>query len=82
MHNIGVNKLDNILFISDAASYMTKAAETLKMLFPNLIHIKCLLYLLHNCALKIKANFHMIDNLIASVKAEIVKNLTRKQKFY
>ena len=30
MHNIDVNKLDNILFISDAASYMNKAAETLK----------------------------------------------------
>ena len=33
MHNIGVNNLDNILFISDTASYMTNAAETLKILF-------------------------------------------------
>ena len=57
MHNIGVNKLDNILFISDAASYMTKTAETLKILFPNLIHITCLLHLLINVLLKSRQIF-------------------------
>ena len=33
MYNIGVNKLDNILFVSDAVSYMANTAKTLKIYY-------------------------------------------------
>ena len=81
MHNIGITKEKLILLISDASSYMTKAAQTLKILYPNMIHITCLLRLLNNCALKIKANYPSIDNLISSVKAATVKNNSRRELF-
>ena len=54
MHSININKNCFILLISDAARYMTKATQPLKILLLKLLHITCTLHLLHNCALKVK----------------------------
>ena len=78
---MNIHKNNFILLISDAARYMTRATETLKILFPNIIHITCVLHLLHNCALKIKSSYPSIDNLISSIKAATVKNKSRRDKF-
>ena len=81
MHSMNIHKNNLILIISDAARYMTKATDTLKILFPNVLHITCVLHLLHNCALKIKSAYPSIDNLISSLKAATVKNKYRRDKF-
>ena len=45
-------KRDNfLLFLTDAARYMSLAGKTLKELYPSLMHVTCVAHLLHNCAL-------------------------------
>ena len=69
------------LLLSDAAPYMTLPAKTLRELYPQLFHVTCIAHLLHNCALRVKAYFENVDNLIAKIKAATVKNKTRQELF-
>lgn len=69
------------LLLSDAARYMTAAGNLLKELYPTLLHVTCVSHLLHNCAEKVRAKFTNVDNLIAKIKAAIVKNNNRKNQF-
>ena len=69
-------KSDNILFlVTDAATYMKKAAVGLKVFFPKLIHITCVAHGLHNVCEEIRKNFPKVNDLIANVKS-IFKNVT------
>ena len=76
-----VRREDVNLLISDAASYMCRAGNVLKEIYPNLLHVTCLAHLMHNCALKIKSFYKEVDDLIATVKASVVKNKTRAADF-
>ena len=69
------------LLLSDAARYMQAAGQTLKNMYPQLFHVTCIAHLLHNCALRVKANYPAVDDLIACVKAATVKNKTRQAMF-
>ena len=69
-----VRKEDVNLLISDATSYMCRAGKVLKEIYSNLLHVTCLAHLLHNCALKLKSFCEEVDDLIAAVKASVVKN--------
>ena len=60
---------------------MIAAGITLKSLYPELFHLTCVAYLLHNCAMKIISHFGDVDQLIAKVKAVTIKNKTRHAKF-
>ena len=40
-----------LLFLTDAARYMSLAGKTLKELYPSLMHVNCVAHLLHNCAM-------------------------------
>lgn len=77
----GILRKNVILLLSDAARYMVKAFETIKILYPDCFHVTCFAHLLHNCALRVKAFYVDIDSLIASVKALTTKNKTRKALF-
>ena len=71
-----------MFLLSDAANnYMTASSLALKLLYPNLFHVTCIAYLLHNCAEKVRSHFQDVDNLIARVKASAVKSKTRKEMF-
>ncbi|KAF7685573.1 hypothetical protein CDIK_3677 [Cucumispora dikerogammari] len=65
----------------DAASYMQKSTIVLSPLFPNIIHLTCIEYLFHNCAMQIKSFYRNVDHLISSIKSLTFKNNTRKQMF-
>ena len=41
----------------------------------------CVTHLLHNCAMKIKSHFEIVDLLIAEVKGVTINNKTRQAKF-
>ena len=75
------NRENFLLLLTDSASYMVSSTKTLKVMYPNLSHVFCLLHLLHNCAMRIKCHFPKVNKLISSVKASIVKNNTRKALF-
>ena len=79
--NLGINRSFLSLLLSDAAKYMIASGITLKFLYPKLFHKTCVVYLLHNCAVKIKSHFENVDQLIAKFKAVTIKNKTRQAKF-
>ena len=65
------------LFLTDAARSMSLAGKTLKELYPSLIHVTCVAHLLHNCAMRVRAHFKNIDEIIATIK-----NKDRKKDFH
>lgn len=53
-----------LLFISDAGTYMVKAAKTLKIFYPNVIHITCLAHAVNRVLEKIRELYPDINKLI------------------
>ena len=70
------------LFLTDAARYMSLAGKTLKELYPSLMDVTCVTHLLHNCAMRMRAHFKNIDEIIATIKAATIKNKDRKKDFH
>ena len=70
------------LFLTDAARYMSSAGKTLKELYPSLMYVTCVAHLLHNCAMRVRAHFKNIDEVIATIKAATIKNKNRKKDFH
>ena len=82
LRQLGINSENFLLFLTDAAPYMSLAGLTLKELYPFLMHVNCVAHLLHNCAMRVRAHFKNIDEVIATIKAATIKNKDRKQGFY
>ena len=75
-------KRDNFsLFLTDAARYMSLVGKTLKELYPSLMHVTCVAYLLHNCAMRVRAHLKNIDEIIATIKAATIKNKRSQERF-
>lgn len=75
-------KYDNVLLlVTDAASYMKKTASSLKILYPNMIHLTCLAHGLHRIAEEVRAQFPDLDKLISNGKKIFLKCPTRCEKF-
>ena len=70
------------MFLTDAARYMSLAGKTLKELYPSLMHVTWVAHLLHNCAMRVRAHFKNIDEIIATIKAATIKNKDRKKDFH
>lgn len=67
-------KFDNILLlVTDAASYMKKTASSLRILYPNMIHLTCLAHGLHRISEEVRAQFKDIDALISNCKKIFLK---------
>ena len=69
------------LFLTDAARYMSSAGKTLKELYP-LMHVTCVAHFQHNCAMRVRARFKNIDQVITTIKAATIKNKDRKKDFH
>ena len=46
------------------------------------MHVTCVAHLLHNCAMRVRAHFKNIDEVIATIKAATIKNKDRKKDFH
>jgi len=64
----GVRRNDVLLFVNDAASYMVKAGDTLKVLYTKMVRVTCTSHGLHRTAKQIRIQFPKVDKLIANVK--------------
>lgn len=66
----GIRNNNVLLFLSDAAPYMKKAGDTIKVLYPKIIHVTCLAHGLHRVAEEVKfsVNYPKVDKLVSSVK--------------
>ena len=77
VHSHGVARENFCLLLTDATRYMTAARKLLKTLYPRLFQVTCMAHLPHNCAIKVRANYPAVDELIARVKAVTSKNRSR-----
>ena len=76
-----VERENVLLFVSDAAPYMIKAAKTLRLLYPNMIHVTCLAHALRRVAEEVRGSYPEVDKLIANGKKTFIKSPLRVQKF-
>ena len=82
LRQLDIKRENFSLFLTDAARYMSSAGKTLKELYPSLMHLTCVAHLLHNCAMRVRAHFKNIDEVIATIKAATIKNKDRKKDFH
>ena len=46
------------------------------------MHVNCVAHLLHNCAMRVRAYSKNIKEVIATIKAAIIKNNDRQKDFH
>ena len=76
-----IKRKNFLSFLTDAAWYMSLTRKTLKELYPSLMHVNCVAQLLHNCAIRVRAHFKNIDEVIATIKAATTKQKDRRNIF-
>lgn len=57
-----------LVFISVGTPYMTKASASLKVLYPNLIHVICLAHTLHRVDEQIRENYEPVNKIVSCLK--------------
>ena len=82
LRQLEIKRKNFSLFLTDAARYMSLAGKTLKELYPSLMHVTCVAHLLHNCAMRVRAHFKNIDEIIATIKTATIKIKDRKKDFH
>ena len=70
-----------VLMLSDAATYMVKASNVLKVFYENLIHCTCLAHGLSRVAETVRLQFPVVNDLIKNGKKIFVKSPLRIQAF-
>ena len=69
------------VFLSDGATYMVKCGRDLKVFYPDLVHIRCVVHGLHLVCEKAQEKFPDVNRLIASVKSIFVKSPNRRAAY-
>lgn len=70
-----------LLYVTDAAPYMIKSGQTLKVFYPKLVHITCIAHGLHRVSEAIRDNFPKVDMLISNTKKVFLKAPARENLF-
>ena len=70
-----------LLILTNVVRYMFFAGKTLKKLYRTLMRFTCIAHLLHNCAVRVRAYFKNIDNVVAAIKAATMKNKNPQNDF-
>lgn len=71
------NKDRVLLFLTDAAPYIVLAGKTLKILYPKLIHVTCIVHGLHRVFEKIREQNDDVNDLVSNMKNIFVKSNKR-----
>ena len=82
MRQLEIKRKNILLFLTNAARYMSLAGKTLKELYPSLRHVNCVAQLLHNRAMRVRAHLKNIDEVIATIKETTIKTNDRKKDFH
>lgn len=77
----GIQHDNVILFITDAAPYMVKAAKSIQAFYSKMIHVTCLAHGLHRVCEKIRIEFPKVDELISNMKKVFLKAPARIELF-
>ncbi|KAI4454704.1 hypothetical protein MML48_9g00018879 [Holotrichia oblita] len=70
-----------LMFVTDESEHMLAAGAKLKSTCPNLLHIICILHVLHHITESIRTSYPDIDKLIISMKRIFVKSAKLTQQF-
>ncbi|KAL4084079.1 hypothetical protein QTP88_029395 [Uroleucon formosanum] len=70
-----------LLYVTDAAPYMVKSGEALKVFYPKLIHVTCMAHGLHRVAEAIREKYQNVDRLISNSKKIFLKAPSRVNTF-
>ncbi|KAL4101229.1 hypothetical protein QTP88_021249 [Uroleucon formosanum] len=70
-----------LLYVTDAAPYMVKSGEALKVFYPKLIHVTCMAHGLHRVAEAIREIYQNVDRLISNSKKIFLKAPSRVNTF-
>lgn len=70
-----------LLFISDAAPYMVKAAQAIQIFYPKITHLICVAHGLHRVCEQIRGLYTNVDRLISNVKKVFLKAPLRVEIF-
>lgn len=62
------------LVVNDAAPYMVKCFCDLKCIYPDRVHVTCIVHLLHRVAEEIRQASEELNDFIAHMKALLVKS--------
>lgn len=68
------------LVLTDAAAYMNKAFSN-DSVFPNLIHITCLVHALHRVSETIRTKYNLINELVVEIKRRLAYSKNDKKRF-
>ncbi len=77
----GIRHENVLLFLTDAAPYMKKAARALKVLFPAMLHLTCLAHALHRISEQVRGLFPDVDLLVSNGKKIFLKAPSRVEIF-
>ncbi|KAL4131288.1 hypothetical protein QTP88_008624 [Uroleucon formosanum] len=70
-----------LLYVTDAAPYMVKSGEALKVFYPKLIHVTYMAHGLHRVAEAIREKYQNVDRLISNSKKIFLKAPSRVNTF-
>ncbi|KAF4531553.1 hypothetical protein B566_EDAN017698 [Ephemera danica] len=70
-----------ILAVTDAAPYMLLAIRNIQVFFPKLLHVTCLVHLLHNVSQHVMDKYCLVNKWISLIKKVFVKAPRRIEKF-
>ena len=70
-----------LLLLSDAAPYMVKSGDVLKVLYPNLIHVTFLGHGLNRVAEKVRDMFPNVNKLVNNIKKIFLKAPSRVEVY-
>lgn len=73
----GQNAEKVLLLVTDAAPYMMKAAQHLKVFYPNMNHLTCMVHGIHRVAEKLRDTFPLVDKFISLMKKVFLKSPSR-----
>jgi Protein of unknown function (DUF 659) len=76
---LGGHDKNVILMLSDAAPYMVKTGDTLKVFYPNIIHVTCVAHLLNRVAEKVRDIHPKVNKLVNNIKKSFLKAPSRIQ---
>ena len=81
LRQLKIKRKNFLLFLTDAAWYISLAGKTSKELYPSMMHVNCIAHLLHNCAMRVHAHFKNIDVVIPTIKVATIKKQRSQNRF-
>lgn len=70
-----------LVLLSDAAPYMVKVGQNLRIFYPNMIHVTCLLHGINRVAETVRTEYPLVNKLISNVKKVFLKAPLRVQLY-